>query len=392
MTKSTLTHLECGMCGATYPSERLMNLCPSCGKPLLARYDLQKATQTLTRAALATRRADLWRYEEVLPVRDDAALIGLGEGWTPLLHAARLGAKIGCPNTYIKDESLNPTGSFKARGLCIAVSRAYELGARELAIPSAGNAAGAMCAYAAAAGLPAYVFMPVDVPMPFRAECAALGANVTLVEGLITDCGVKVREGVAQYGWFDVSTLKEPYRVEGKKTMGYELAEQLGWQLPDVIIYPTGGGTGLIGMWKAFDEMEQMGLIDSRRPRMVSVQSSGCAPIVRAFEQGEEHAEPWQGAHTIADGLRVPAAVGDFLIVRALHASQGTAIAVDDSAMLELAHVMGATTGIFPAPEGAACLAAQMRLLENGWIAPDERVVLFNTGTGLKYAHLFANA
>jgi threonine synthase len=391
MTRSTLTHLECGMCAATYPPNQLMNLCPACGKPLLARYDLTKAAQTLTRQALATRRADLWRYEEVLPVQNDAALIGLGEGWTPLLHAERLGARIGCPNTYIKDESLNPTGSFKARGLCMAVSRAYELGARELAIPSAGNAAGAMCAYAAAAGLPAHVFMPADVPMPFRAECAALGAKITLVDGLITDCGVKVREGAAQYGWFDVSTLKEPYRVEGKKTMGYELAEQLGWRLPDAIVYPTGGGTGLIGMWKAFDELEQLGLIDSRRPRMVSVQSSGCAPIVRAFEQGDEHAQPWQGAHTIADGLRVPAAVGDFLILRALRASRGIAIAVDDAAMLEHARLMGATTGIFPAPEGAACLAAQMRLLEVGWLAPDEHVVLFNTGTGLKYAHLFAN-
>jgi threonine synthase len=391
MTRSTLTHLECGMCAATYPPNQLMNLCPACGKPLLARYDLTKAAQTLTRQALATRRADLWRYEEVLPVQNDAALIGLGEGWTPLLHAERLGARIGCPNTYIKDESLNPTGSFKARGLCMAVSRAYELGARELAIPSAGNAAGAMCAYAAAAGLPAHVFMPADVPMPFRAECAALGAKITLVDGLITDCGVKVREGAARYGWFDVSTLKEPYRVEGKKTMGYELAEQLGWRLPDAIVYPTGGGTGLIGMWKAFDELEQLGLIDSRRPRMVSVQSSGCAPIVRAFEQGDEHAQPWQGAHTIADGLRVPAAVGDFLILRALRASRGIAIAVDDAAMLEHARLMGATTGIFPAPEGAACLAAQMRLLEVGWLAPDEHVVLFNTGTGLKYAHLFAN-
>jgi threonine synthase len=391
MTRSTLTHLECGMCAATYPPNQLMNLCPACGKPLLARYDLTKAAQTLTRQALATRRADLWRYEEVLPVQNDAALIGLGEGWTPLLHAERLGARIGCPNTYIKDESLNPTGSFKARGLCMAVSRAYELGARELAIPSAGNAAGAMCAYAAAAGLPAHVFMPADVPMPFRAECAALGAKITLVDGLITDCGVKVREGAAQYGWFDVSTLKEPYRVEGTKTMGYELAEQLGWRLPDAIVYPTGGGTGLIGMWKAFDELEQLGLIDSRRPRMVSVQSSGCAPIVRAFEQGDEHAQPWQGAHTIADGLRVPAAVGDFLILRALRASRGIAIAFDVAAMLDHARLMGATTGMFPAPEGAACLAAQMRLLEVGWLAPDEHVVLFNTGTGLKYAHLFAN-
>src|SRR5262249_40834554 len=292
-----------------------------------------------------------------------------------------LGQRIGCANTHIKDESLNPTGSFKARGLSAAVSRAYELGACELAIPSAGNAAGAMSAYAAAAGLPAHVFMPADVPAAFRAECKALGAQVTLVDGLINDCAVKVREGAAKYGWFDVSTLKEPYRVEGKKTMGYELAEQLGWALPDVIIYPTGGGTGLIGMWKAFDELEQMGLIGPKRPRMVSVQSEGCAPIVRAFETGQEHAEAWQGAKTIADGLRVPAAVGDFLILRALRESGGIAIAVPDAEMLQYATVMGATTGVFPAPEGAACLAAQVRLLADGWIVPDEIVVLFNTGT-----------
>jgi threonine synthase len=390
MTRSTLTHLECGMCAATYSADQLLNLCPACGRPLLARYDLDRAAVTLTRESLAARRADLWRYEEVLPIHGDAAIISLGEGWTPLLYAARLGERIGCPATYIKDESLNPTGSFKARGLCVAVSRAYELGARELAIPSAGNAAGAMCAYAAAVGLPAHVFMPADVPQPFRAECAALGAQVTLVDGLITDCGVKVREGVAAHGWFDLSTLKEPYRIEGKKTMGYELAEQMGWMLPDVIVYPTGGGTGLIGMWKAFDELERMGLIDSKRPRMVSVQSEGCAPIVRAFTAGQEHAEPWQGARTIADGLRVPAAVGDFLILRALRASQGIAVAVPDAEMLEYATVIGATTGIFPAPEGAACLAAQVRLLEAGWIASDETVVLFNTGTGLKYAHLWA--
>lgn len=368
-----------------------MNLCPACGKPLLARYDLARAAQTLTPDALAARPQTLWRYEEVLPVQRADAILALGEGWTPLIHAARLGATIGCAQTYIKDESLNPTGSFKARGLSMAVSRAYELGARELAIPSAGNAAGAMSAYAAAAGLPAHVFMPADVPMLFRTECKELGATVTLVNGLITDCGVKVREGVEAHGWFDVSTLKEPYRIEGKKTMGYELAEQMGWQLPDVIIYPTGGGTGLVGMWKAFDEMEQMGLIDSRRPRMVSVQSAGCAPMVRAFEQGSEFAEPWQGAKTVADGLRVPAAVGDFLILKALRESGGTALTVTDQQMIDTARVMGSHTGIFPAPEGAACLAAQIDLLERGWIQPDERVVLFNTGSGLKYAHLWAD-
>lgn len=390
-TRSTLTHLECGHCGNTYAADKLMNLCPECGKPLLARYDLARAADSLTPEALAERPQTLWRYEEVLPVQRADAILSLGEGWTPLIHAARLGDEIGCAKTYIKDESLNPTGSFKARGLALAVSRAYELGARELAIPSAGNAAGAMSAYAAAAGLPAHVFMPADVPMLFRTECKELGATVTLVNGLITDCGLKVREGVEAHGWFDVSTLKEPYRIEGKKTMGYELAEQMDWQLPDVVIYPTGGGTGLVGMWKAFDEMEQMGLIGSKRPRMVSVQSAGCAPMVRAFEQGTEFAEPWQGAKTVADGLRVPAAVGDFLILNALRASGGTALTVTDQEMLDTARIMGSHTGIFPAPEGAACLAAEIALIEKGWIRPEETVVLFNTGSGLKYAHLWAN-
>ncbi|MEZ4719488.1 MAG: threonine synthase, partial [Caldilineaceae bacterium] len=375
-TKSTLTHLECGYCGARYDHDQLINLCPECGKPLLARYDLEAAAKTLTKDALRGRESSLWRYEEVLPVQNDWAMLRLGEGWTPLHHAESLGEEIGCPATYVKDEGLNVTGSFKARGLSMAVSRAYELGAEELAIPSAGNAAGAMSAYAAKAGLPAHVYMPKDVPSLFRVECTELGATVTLVDGLINDCGVKVREGVEAHGWFDVSTLKEPYRVEGKKTMGYEVAEQFDWDLPDVIIYPTGGGTGLVGMWKAFDEMEQMGLIGSKRPRMVSVQSTGCAPMVRAFEQGDEFAELWQGAKTVADGLRVPVAVGDFLILRALRDSGGTAVAVPDEEMLRYAKVMGKHTGVFPAPEGAACLAAQIHLIDQGWIKPDERVVL----------------
>lgn len=389
-TKSTLTHLECGLCGKTYPADQLMNLCPACGKPLLVRYDLAKAAQTLTKESLPGREPSLWRYEEVLPVQYDWAMLKLGEGWTPLHHTRRLGEAIGCYNTYVKDEGLNVTASFKARGLAMAVSRAVELGAKELAIPSAGNAACAMSAYAAAAGLPAHVFMPADVPSLFQVECRELGARVNLVDGLINDCGVKVREGVAAHGWFDVSTLREPYRIEGKKTMGYEIAEQMGWTLPDVIIYPTGGGTGLVGMWKAFAEMEQMGLIGPQRPRMVSVQSTGCAPIVRAYEQRTEFAELWQGAKTIADGLRVPVAIGDFLILRAIRASHGVAVAVPDQEMLSYARVMGSKTGIFPAPEGAACLAAQVHLLERGWIGPDEKVVLFNTGSGLKYAHLWA--
>ncbi|HET7586829.1 MAG TPA: threonine synthase, partial [Gammaproteobacteria bacterium] len=383
LVTSTLTHLGCSACGKELPSEQLIGLCPDCGKPLLARYDLKTAGKTLTKRKLAHRRADLWRYEEVLPVRDPAKRIMLGEGFTPLV-GGRLGERIGCARTLIKDESFNPTASFKARGLCLAVSRAWELGAPAVAIPSAGNAGSATAAYAAAAGIKAHVFVPADVPLPFQVEARAYGAEVTLVDGLITDCGRKVRDGVERHGWFDVSTLKEPYRIEGKKTMGYELAEQLGWTLPDVVIYPTGGGTGLIGMWKAFDEMERMGLIDSKRPRMVSVQSAGCAPMVRAFHEGSEHAEPWQGAKTIADGLRVPAAIGDFLILRALRESNGTAVAVDDDDMIESATLMASSSGVFPGPEGAACLAAQIRLLRDGWIDPDESVVLFNTGTALK--------
>ncbi len=387
---SAMIDLECGMCGTHYSAEQLINLCPMCGKPLLVRYDLARAARTLTREALRMRQPNMWRYQELLPVRDPASIINLGEGWTPLIAATRLGQRIGCAATYIKDESLNPTGSFKARGQAAAISRARELGATAIAIPSAGNAAGAMSAYAAAAGLPAHVFMPADVPLAFRAECAALGAQVTLVNGLINDCGVRVREGAALHGWFDVSTLREPYRIEGKKTMGYELAEQLDWRLPDVLIYPTGGGTGLIGMWKAFDELETMGLIGPKRPRLVCVQAAGCAPIVQAYANGQEHAPLWQGAKTIADGLRVPIAIGDFLIIRALRASNGTALTVSDQEMLTYTNMLGATTGIFAAPEGGACLAAQVKLLESGWIAPDQQVVLLNTGSGLKYAHLWA--
>jgi len=322
-------------------------------------------------------------------VRDDRFVLCLGEGWTPLVHARRLGQAVGFGGLYIKDEGLNPTASFKARGLGVAMSRAYELGVEAVSIPSAGNAAGAMSAYAALAGMETHVFMPQDVPPLFVAECRALGAEVTLIDGLITDCGRAAAEGVREFGRFDVSTLKEPYRIEGKKTMGYELAEQMGWTLPDVIIYPTGGGTGLIGMWKAFDEMEQMGWIGSERPRMVTVQSEGCAPMVRAFHEGWEFAETWQGAATLADGLRVPAAVGDFLILRALRESNGTAVAVPDEAMIDAANLMGRTQGIFACPEGGATLAAFQHLRSQGWIADDETVVLFNTGSGLKYAHLW---
>jgi threonine synthase len=388
-TLSTFTHLECGMCGKRYDADQLINMCSDCQRPLLARYDLQKAKETLTAESLKGRVPTLWRYEEVLPIRQRDKMLSLGEGWTMMHHAKRLGAEIGCPNTYVKDESTNATGSFKARGLSVAVSRAFELGAKEISVPSAGNAAGAMSAYAANAGLPAHVFMPKDVPACFQTECRQLGAHVTLVDGLINDCGKKAKEGVEKFGWFDVSTLKEPYRLEGKKTMGYEIAEQMDWKLPDVIIYPTGGGTGLVGMWKAFQELEEMGLIGSKRPRMVSVQSTGCAPIIRAFDEGAKHATLWEGAKTVADGLRVPVAVGDFLILEAIRESGGTAVAVEDADMIKYTQIMGRNTGIFPAPEGAACLAAQVHLLEKEWIKPDETVVLFNTGTGLKYHHVY---
>jgi len=384
-----LSHLECGYCTKTYEADKLWNLCPECNKPLLARYDLATAKEKLSKDEIKHREPNLWRYHEVLPVKDQKYILSLGEGFTPLIKARRLGQEINFPNLYIKDEGLNPTTSFKARGLSVAVSRAYELGVKEVSIPSAGNAAGAMSAYAALAGMKSYVFMPKDVPHPFISECKALGAEVTLIDGLITDCGKAAAEGVKKYRRFDISTLKEPYRIEGKKTMGYELAEQFSWNLPDVIIYPTGGGTGLIGMWKAFDEMEQLGWIDSKRPRMVTVQSTGCAPIVKAFEDDKEFAEIWQNASTIADGLRVPAAVGDFLILRAIRESNGTAIAVTDVEMMDSANLIGRTQGIFVSPEGGATLAAFQQLRARDWIRDIENVVLFNTGSGHKYEQLW---
>ncbi|MEZ4745599.1 MAG: threonine synthase [Calditrichia bacterium] len=386
---SYLTHLECGYCAKEYPADQLWNLCTECGKPLLARYDLAKIRDAVSRDDLRHRAPNLWRYAEVLPVRDERYRLCLGEGWTPLIHAKRLGQTLDFPNLFIKEEGVNPTTSFKARGLSVAVSRAYELGVTAVSIPSAGNAAGAMSAYAALAGLESHVFMPKDVPHPFIAECKALGATVNLVDGLITDCGKIAAEGVKKFGRFDISTLKEPYRLEGKKTMGYELAEQMNWQLPDVVIYPTGGGTGLIGMWKAFDEMEALGWIGSKRPRMVTVQSDGCAPMVRAFHAGTEFAEPWEDAHSVADGLRVPAAVGDFLILRTLRESNGNAVSVEDGMMLENANLIGKSEGLFVSPEGGATLAAFRMLRELDWIAAHETVVLFNTGSGHKYAHLW---
>ena len=401
-----VTHLECALCGLRHEARTLQNLCVECGKPLLVRYDLEKAAQSLTPGSLASRESSLWRYREVLPVDDPANVVTFGEGWTPLLRADKLAASLPIKlNLLIKDEGQNPTQSFKARGMTAAISMAKELGVRKVAVPSAGNAAGAMAAYAARAGMEAFIFMPSDTPRANIVECEQTGAHVTLVDGLITACGKIVAERKEGEGWFDVSTLKEPYRVEGKKTMGYELVEQLAdsklqfagssqsklkFALPDIIIYPTGGGTGLIGMWKAFDEMEQMGWIDSRRPRMVTVQSATCAPIVRAFESGERFADEFENASTVASGLRVPKAIGDFLILDAIRASGGTAIAVSDSELVKAVGEIGAAEGIFAAPEGAACLPALRKLIDQVLVKEDETVVLFNTGSGIKYLEAFA--
>jgi threonine synthase len=384
-----VTHLECGLCGTKHEAHRLHNLCTACGKPLLVRYDLERAKMFLKKESLAARRPDMWRYREMLPLERDENIVSLGEGWTPLLRATRLGRRVGVPDLFIKDESQNPTQSFKARGMAAAVSMAKELGVKKLAVPSAGNAAGALAAYAARAGLKSYIFMPRDTPRANVVECQQTGAHVTLMDGLITDCGAEVGKRKEKEGWFDVSTLKEPYRIEGKKTLGYELAEQMEWRLPDVIIYPTGGGTGLIGMWKAFDEMEQLGWIGSKRPRMVTVQAEGCAPIVRAFEEGNRFADEFPNAATAASGLRVPKAIGDFLILDALRASGGTAVAVSDEELIEAVHDIGAVEGIFCAPEGAACLPALRKLVESGEVNKHERVVLFNTGSGVKYMEAF---
>jgi len=379
------THLECTWCGGTFGSEELRGLSPCCSKPLYPRYDLERIREILPREALLTRSADLWRYSELLPVRSGEHRIALGEGWTPLLDVPRLAAQTGMERVWIKDEGQNPTASFKARGLCMAISRARELGATDVALPSAGNAGSATAAYAAAAGLRAHIVVPSDTPFTILEEIRALGADLELLDGLITDCGARVAEGVLEHGWFDLSTLKEPYRVEGKKTMGYELAEQLGWRLPDAIIYPTGGGTGLVGMWKAFDEMQRLGWIGAKRPKMISVQADGCAPIVRAWENGEASAAPWENAHTYASGLRVPRAVGDFLILAGIRESGGAAVAISDEEMRSWTGIVGRLTGVFCAPEGAATAAALPHLLERGLITSDEEVVLFNTGSGLKY-------
>ena len=382
-----MNHLYCSHCGKIHEAGKLWGLCTGCEKPLLVDYDLPAIRKTVSREDLKNRVNSMWRYRELLPVERDENIITLGEGMTPILPLEKTGAELGMKNLYVKDEGQMPTLSFKARGLGMAVTMAYEFGVKRLAIPSAGNAAGAMAAYGARAGMEVYVFMPEDVPEGNIVECDLLGARVFLVNGLISDCGKIVREGMTEMGWFDVSTLKEPYRIEGKKTMGLELAEQFGWEVPDVIVYPTGGGTGMIGMWKAFREMEALGWIGAKRPRMVSVQAAGCAPIVRAFEEGKEHADLWENAETAAAGLRVPAAIGDFLILQAIRESGGAAIAIEDKDLLADQKALAAGEGIFPAPEGAAAFSALKVLLREGKVDPSEKVLLFNTGNAMKYPY-----
>jgi threonine synthase len=388
-----VVELECSACGKKYDASVEQHLC-SCGKPLLARYDLRRAAATLTLENLKSRPRTLWRYAEVLP---NDPPVSLGEGMTALVHAERLGASIRCGSEglrrlYIKDEGLNPTGSFKARGMTAAVSRAKQLGAKALAAPTAGNAGGALAAYAAAAGLPAVIVMPADTPAANVMECQAFGARVIKLNGLISDCGKYVAEHKDREGWYDVSTLKEPYRVEGKKTMAYELWEQFGGRLPDVILYPTGGGVGLIGMCKAFDEMQEMGWIGAERPRMVAVQAEGCAPIVRAWEAHQNSAQFFPNAATVASGLRVPGPLGDSLMLRMLRQTNGTALTVTDEEMLQAGRELASVEGIFAAPEGAATVVATRKLAASGWIKPEETVVLFNTGTGYKYAEAWQRA
>lgn len=380
-----MTHLQCSRCGESVDAGRLQTVCPRCSGSLLVRYDLAAAGKALNPDKLRAREQaerSMWKYQELMP---SDAPVTLGEGQTPLLHARRLGAALGGEQLYVKDEGLNPTGSFKARGLGCAVTMLKQFGVRKVAIPTAGNAGSALAAYAAQAGIEAHIFAPADVPKGNLAEYRFYGAKITLVDGLISDCAKRVQEGQEREGWYDVSTMKEPYRVEGKKTMGYEVVEQLGWKVPDVIFYPTGGGVGLIGMWKGFEELEQLGWIGSKRPRMVAVQAAGCAPVVRAFESGAEAMQPFANASTMAAGLRVPKPYADRMILEILRASQGTAVAVSDDDIQAAVHELASTEGIFAAPEGAAAVVAARRLYSAGWMQPKETVVLYNTGGGLKY-------
>ncbi len=382
-----VTHLEAAIDGTRLEAHTLQAMHKD--RPLWVRYDLDGIRNAVTKDQLRSRESTIWRYQEMLPPEPDAPVVSLGENMTPMLSCDRLGECLGLPRLWLKDESQLPTGSFKSRGQAIAITMAHGFGVTRVAIPTAGNAGGAMAAYAARAGMEAYVFMPADTPAINQFEAQLFGAKVFLVDGLITDCGKIVRAGIEPMRWFDVSTLKEPYRIEGKKTMGLELAEQLAWKLPDVILYPTGGGTGLIGMWKAFQELAQLGWLESpTMPRMVSVQSEGCCPITRAFERGERFAEPFPDADTIASGIRVPAAVGDFMILDAVRQSSGCAVAVDETRIVQWMQLAARSEGISICPESAACVGAAESLAASGWIAPDDRVVIFNCGAAQKYPHV----
>ncbi|MGH2543790.1 MAG: threonine synthase [Ardenticatenaceae bacterium] len=379
-----LNHLECSRCSQLYAPDERINLC-TCGSPLLARYDLNRLSATLDPTVFADRPPTMWRYFELLPVRERENVVSLGEGGTPMLRAAGLGEQLDLHQLWIKDESLNPTGTFKARGASAGISRARELGINTLAIPTAGNAGGAWSAYAARAGIEIHVAMPKDAPSSNQIECRLFGAHLTLVDGLISDAGRWIASAAAEHGWFDVATLKEPYRIEGKKTMGLEIAEFFGWQMPDVVIYPAGGGVGIIGIWKAFSELTSLGWVAGPLPRMVIVQATGCAPLVRAFEQGRSESDAWAEARTIASGLRVPKALGDFLVLHALRDTAGTAIAISDTAIRSAMMLAARSGGIAMSPEGAATVAAAQQLRETGWLSSDESVVLINTGTLFKY-------
>ncbi len=390
--RTLLTHLECSGCRRRFDPRSVHTICPDCQHPLLAMYDLVRAKSQISPATISAREGTLWRYRELLPVYDERFVVSLGEGWTPIIPLRHLGQQIGITSLHLKEEGYNPTGSFKARGLCLAVSKGHELGISEMAMPSAGNAGGALAAYAARAGIRAHVFIPEETPVVNKEELTYFGAQSVLVRGTISDAAKKMNELRTTNKWFDVSTMKEPYRLEGKKTMGYELVEQLGWKYPGVILYPTGGGTGLIGMWKAFEEMEQLGWVNGKRPKMVVVQSSGCAPVVRAFKEHKDRTEFWNNSQTIASGLRVPKPFADELIMKTLHESEGIAIAVDDSEILETIKTVAATEGLLLCPEGAACVAALRPLVGQKFISPGESVVLFNTGSGYKYREVLERA
>jgi len=389
-THTAVSHLECSRTGERFGVGAVHNV-STAGWPLLVRYDIETLKQRWDRDSLASAPRSMWRYAPLLPVRLTKNIVSLQEGFTPLHRLSRLGERLECDDLWLKDEGVNPTGTFKARGLSCAISMCRELGVGKVAIPTAGNAGGALAAYAAAAGMDAYVFMPRDVPQANFLEAKSFGAKVTLVDGLISDCAKRVAEGKSTENWFDMSTLKEPYRIEGKKTMGLEAAEQFGWKLPDAIFYPTGGGVGLIGMWKAFAELEQLGWIGPQRPKMIAVQAEGCPPIVRAFEQNAEFSEFWKGAATLASGLRVPKALGDFLVLQAVRESAGTAVAVSDIEMMNAAEELASHEGLFIAPEGGACMAALKKLRQSGFLNRDDRILIYNTGSGYKYLETWAS-